>query len=88
MRWDESVAAVLPHTGDRVVLRIRSEWAGARIYLPFTTARLRWRDANLGPTGAAERFAAALQEAVLDAGGTESSTRAILLPLAGTHFVL
>lgn len=88
MRWDESVTAVLPHTGDRVVRKLRSEWSGARIYLPIAAARLRWRDADLGPTGAAERFVATLEEAVLDAGGTRSSTRAILLPLTGTHFVV
>ena len=83
MRWDESVRCVLPATGDRVISKVRRRWSGVRIYITMRTARLEWQAPATGPSKAAERFAADLDGAVRAAGGNESHTRAILLPLAG-----
>ena len=86
MRWDESVRCVLPATGDRVITEVRRGWSGARIYLTMRAARLDWEPpSGPGPTGAAERFAADLDDAVRFAGGKQAHTRAILLSLVGTH---
>ena len=83
MRWDESVRCVLPRIGDRIAGDTRRRWAGARIYVTMRAARLEWPPGE--PTGAAEVFAADLDRTVRLRGGSTHHTRAILLPLAGTH---
>ena len=89
MRWDECVQAVLdPEAAAQVIGSVRTEWGGARLYISVSIARLVWHDRTSGPTGAAERFAAALVSSVQAAGGSESDARSIVLPLAGTHIVV
>ena len=85
MRWDESVRYVLPAAvGDRVIADMRVRWAGARVYVTMSAARLDWTRSR-GPVGSAETWAAELNAAVCAAGGTEAQTRDILLPLAGSY---
>ena len=86
MTWREAISQVRPLDGYLIAAEVARRWKGARLYLPIRAARLHWRGEQ--PQGAAERFAASMRDIVVLRGGTTSQARAILLSLAGRHFVV
>ena len=77
---------VLPNRAADVEEAVAIRWGGARLYLSMGAARFRWRGSY--PSGAGETFADEMRAQILLHGGTREDARAVLLPLAGRHFVV
>ena len=67
----------------KIAARVEIEWKGARVYMTSGACKTRWLRDGRAPTGAAERLAKSIEDAVIAERGTHEQVARILVTVMG-----